>query len=102
MTALLLLTAIWAPAQNPSADQPKPPADGFKPDPAWKPLGKSVWFDAKQRKLIVRARVALREGALEHLLCLEQTKEHQSVLATDAVPRLIHSGLILAAGEPGG
>jgi hypothetical protein len=75
--------------------------DAFKPDPKWKSLGKSIWFDPAEKRLIVRSRVCLREGALEHLMCLSETKEHESILATDAEPRRIHAGLILVAGEPG-
>jgi hypothetical protein len=78
-----------------------PQPDDFKPDPSWKAQGKSLWFDPKERKLILRARVAIQDGFLEHLLCLSQTKEHESVLATDAEPRLIHAGLLLTGAEPG-
>lgn len=80
-----------------------PPADKFTPDPAWKALDKtnSLFFDPKDRKLIIRARVCLREGYLEHLLCSEQTKEHESILATKATPRMIHAGLILTGAEKG-
>lgn len=95
MIATLLLAALVA-----AADEP-PPADTFKPDPAWKPLGRSLWFDPKEKRLVLRARVALREGYLEHLLCLEQTKEHESILATNATPRLIHAGLLLTGAEVG-
>ncbi len=73
----------------------------FRPDPGWKALGRDLWFDPIKRELVMRARVASTEGYLEHLLCLEQSKEHESVLATWASPRLIHAGLILAVGEPG-
>lgn len=93
MLALALLLPLGA--QDPA------PADSFKPDPAWKALGEAIWFDPEARELIVRGRVALREGYLEHLLCLERTKEHESVLATEAAPRMIHAGLILLLGEPG-
>jgi hypothetical protein len=81
----------------------KAAADTFKPEPHWKALDedKQVWLDPKTRRLIVRARVCLREGPLEHLLCSSQTKEHESILATDAKPRAIHAGLIVVAGEPG-
>ncbi|MHC5537787.1 YdjY domain-containing protein, partial [Singulisphaera rosea] len=48
-----------------------------------------------------RARVALREGPLEHLLCLKGTKEHEAVLATEASPRAIHAGLLLTGAETG-
>jgi hypothetical protein len=100
MFAMIVWAAVFMPFQD-LASGAKAATDSFKPDPSWKSLGKAIWFDAKTRSLVVRARVALREGPLEHLLCLEQTKEHESVLATDAAPRLIHAGLILSAGEPG-
>ena len=60
--------------QTPPANNTRP-ADAFRPDPAWKPFGPSLWFDPAQRRLVVRARVVFREGALEHLLCLKGTKD---------------------------
>lgn len=94
MNALLLLTMTLI-------GQDGIPKDAFEPDPAWKPLGKAIWFDARNRQLMIRARVVLREGYLEHLLCLEQTKEHESILATEAPPRLIHAGLLLTGADVG-
>ncbi len=80
-----------------------PPADTFVPDPAWKPLDKTgaLFFDPRDRRVILRARVCLREGFLEHLLCAEMSKEHESVLATKANARAIHAGLLLAKATPG-
>jgi hypothetical protein len=100
-TSLLFvaLTALGAPPE-PTPD-PAAPVDAFRPDPAWKPLGPSLWFDPKARELIIRARVVLREGPLEHLLCLKGTKEHEAILATPAAPRQIHAGLLLTGAEPG-
>jgi hypothetical protein len=80
---------------------PTAPEDNYEPDPAWKSLGPATWFDAKGRQLILRGRVCLREGALEHLLCKSRTKEHESILATDAPPKLIHAGLLLTGAEVG-
>jgi hypothetical protein len=99
MTSLLLLVALF----GGPADDRKAVADDFHPDPAWKPLArdKPIWFDPKEKRVILRARVALTDGYLEHLLCLEQTKEHESILATDAPPRAIHVGLLLTGAEPG-
>jgi len=106
----LLLPAVAALAGDEPKAKPKQPArpeaprtipDDFQPDPSWKALGRSLWFDPAQKRLVLRARVALREGALEHLLCREQTKEHESILATDASPRMIHAGLILTGAQPG-
>ena len=76
--------------------------DGFKPDPKWKPLSRALWFDPSAKRLILRAEVSLREGALEHLLCLRRTKEHESILATPATPKLIQAGLLLTGAEVGG
>ena len=93
MTASLLLgVLLLLPTQKelPKFDGPVgPPADKFTPDPSWKALDKtnSLFFDPKDRSLILRARVCLREGYLEHLLCSEQTKEHESILATKATPK---------------
>jgi hypothetical protein len=103
MTAALLLLAGFAatpPEQKPPF-QPGPPVDTFEPNPAWKPLGPALWFDPAQKRLLLRARVVLREGYLEHLLCLNQSKEHESILATAAPPRLIHAGLLLTGAEVG-
>ena len=71
--------------------------------PNWKPLGRGLWFDAqsKPKRLIIEARVVLRDGALEHLLCLKGTKEHEAIVATPADPKQIHAGLLLTGAEPG-
>jgi len=95
-TILTLLVLAGAPP-----NVPVEPTDDFQPKPSWKALGPSLWFDPEGKQLIVRARVALREGPLEPLLCLKGTKEHEPVLATPAVPRQIHAGLLLTGAEPG-
>lgn len=98
ITALSLAIAL---AAEPPGTAAKPAADSFRPDPTWRELGPSLWFDPKGKRLVIRARVALREGPLEHLLCLKGTKEHEAVLATPATPRLIHAGLLLTGAEKG-
>ncbi len=103
MITPLLLAALMT---LPQAQDGRPngiPKDDFKPDPAWKKLDKSdsLWFDPKGRRLIMRARVCLREGYLEHLLCSELTKEHESILATKADPKAIKAGLILTGAKEG-
>src|SRR5689334_851494 len=97
--ALTLATLLALAAASPEA--PRPPNDSFHPDPAWKPIGQSLWFDPQGKRLILRARVVLVEGPLEHLLCLRGTKEHEAILATDAAPRKIHAGLLLTGAEVG-
>ncbi|AGA29271.1 YdjY domain-containing protein [Singulisphaera acidiphila] len=99
-TSLALATALLVLGAPPS-ESPQPTTDTFQPDPGWKPVGRSLWFDPREKRLVLRARVALREGPLEHLLCLKGTKEHEAVLATDAIPRMIHAGLILTGAKQG-
>lgn len=95
--AVLALAFLGAPPEG----QEPVPADNFQPDAAWKPLGPSLWFDPTKKQLVIRARVVLREGPLEHLLCLKSTKEHEAILATPAVPFRIKAGLLLTGADAG-
>src|SRR5256885_50351 len=103
--ALVITLALAAPpADAPRAKaEAKDAADAgtILPDPSWKALDPSLWFDPKGRSLIVRARVVFREGPLEHLLCLKGTKEHEAILATDAAPYQIQAGLLATGARKG-
>ena len=92
---------LVVPSVLPADDGGKPQSEVLRPDPSWKSLGPNLWFDLKAKRVILRARVVLREGYLEHLMCSKGTKEHEAILATDAVPHQIHAGLILTGAEPG-
>lgn len=91
--SLLTQSAI---AQQNKPNEPPPP----EPDQSWKSLGKDLWFDPARRELVILSQVVLREGPLEHLLCLKGTKEHESILATSAEARAIHAGLLLTKAVP--
>src|SRR4051812_5397125 len=101
--SLALMLALAFARAAPPPDAPKDAADAntIRPDPAWKTLGRSLWFDPQGRRLIVGARVVLREGPLEHLLCLKGTKEHEAILATPAVPFQIQAGLLATGARKG-
>jgi hypothetical protein len=107
---LLFVLAVTAAAESPTNRPEQSHADSVgvpgatethQPDPAWKPLGRALWFEPKHKRLIIAAKVVLREGPLEHLVCLKGTKEHEAILATQARPRDIHAGLLLTGAEPG-
>jgi hypothetical protein len=102
---MLFLVPVLLGLTNDASQQDPPaaaaPTPGPEIEPGWKPLGRSLWFEPDAKRLIIRARVVLREGPLEHLLCLKGTKEHEAILATDAQPRQIHAGLLLTGAEPG-
>ena len=87
-------TLLRKPARSPAGE-------AISPDAAWTKLGQSLWFDARERRLYLKARVVLREGYLEHLMCLKGTKEHEAILSTDAVPSQIQAGLIATGADPG-
>jgi hypothetical protein len=58
-------------------------------------------IQGKQRRVIVRAAVCLREGQLEGLLTRKGTKEHEYILAADVDARHIHELLLLCGAEKG-
>jgi hypothetical protein len=72
-----------------------------------KKLGPRVYFEripeGDQRRVYVETTVCLREGeyGLEFLLCRRATKEHESVLHTEADARIIHLGLEAAGATAG-
>ncbi len=103
MVLLLYCASVLLAGDEPPAVGPgqRPAATTLEPSPRWKPLGRSLWFDPGKKQLVVRAKVVLREGPLEHLVCLKGTKEHEAILATDAEPWQIHTGLLLTGAEPG-
>ena len=102
LITVTLLALLATTAQTPAdPEPPKASKDTFQPDPSWKSLGASLWFDAKSHRVILRAKVVLRDGPLEHLLCLNGTKEHEAILATGAAPKSIHAALLLTGAEPG-
>ncbi len=63
----------------------------------------NVWLAVtpKSRAVAVLAKVVLRRGILEHLLCLTGTKEHEAILAATLTPEVLHAALIAAGAEPG-
>ena len=67
------------------------------------PLNKSgtVLLDVKGNRVSLKSKVVLREGLLEMLCCLVQTKEHESILAVNARAKVIHAGLLALGAKPG-
>ncbi|MGI9518474.1 MAG: YdjY domain-containing protein, partial [Pirellulaceae bacterium] len=96
------------PIEDPQAPQPVAPAEvheALQPlvEKSWTRLhpGYEVWFDIKNKQVIVGGRVCFREGPLEMFACPMHTKEHESVVATVSNAEIIHAGL-LAVGAING
>jgi hypothetical protein len=66
-------------------------------------IGDNVYLeiDGKQRRVIVKAKICLREGRLEGLLTRTMAKEHEYLLAADCDARHIHTALVTAGAKPG-
>jgi hypothetical protein len=98
---ILSLSLVLGAVSGQGAPAPDAATQSLRPEAGWKELGRNVWFDAKERCVILRARVVFREGPLEHLMCVKGTKEHEAIVATDAPPRAIHAALILTGAREG-
>lgn len=61
----------------------------------------TVLLDTAGKRLILKGEVVLREGLLELLACLKQTKEHEAILSVDTKARDVHAGLLALGAEPG-
>ena len=104
-----LMVVVLSPLvlQTHAADKPvgkdKPPAKGVESKGEPTPLNKSgtVLIDLQAKRLLVKSEVVLREGLLEMLACLKQTKEHESLLSVDARAQVIHAGLVALGAEVG-
>src|SRR6516164_5715240 len=94
LAGLALATAVGC--DEPPPPPPEPPAKKVQ-------VGPNVFVEiqGEHRRVLVNARVCLREGALEQLLTRKNTKEHEAVLAADVDARKIHEALLLAGAAEG-
>jgi hypothetical protein len=104
LSVAALLLGLGACRLAVSADQPsdqKPVASKDADEP--KPLNKpgTVLLDAKNKKLLLKSEVVLREGLLELFVCLKQTKEHESILAVNTQAQIVHAGLLALGAQAG-
>jgi hypothetical protein len=67
------------------------------------PLNKeeTVLLDKKGKRVLLKTHVVLRQGALELLCCLKQTKEHEAILSLDAKAYVVHTALLALDAKPG-
>ncbi len=98
------------PVKQPAEDEPQFPDATKLPDDLLdkekltplNPTG-TVLLDVPNRRVFAKTNVCFTEGVLEMLLCLTQTKEHESILVFDGKAQTIHAGLLalgLKEGTP--
>lgn len=73
------------------------------PHPGWTRLSptEEIWVDFQAKKLVIGGRIAIDEGPIELLACPSGSKEHESIVAVNASPRLVYAGLLALGLEPG-
>lgn len=69
--------------------------------PATQPADHPVHLKVDKQKVTIDAKVCLRSGPLEFLLCKQGTKEHESILNTNAEASNIHAALLVLGLTPG-
>lgn len=74
----------------------------FEPPPSAKQISKkNLWIDRDQGRVYIDGYVAMREGPLEMFACPAGTKEHESVVATLARAKEVHTALLAIGAQPG-
>jgi hypothetical protein len=96
----------FAAAPLPADDQPAKPDSAKEQAPtegSLVPLNKeaTVLLDKKGKRVLLKTHVVLRQGALELLCCLKQTKEHEAILSLDAKAYVVHTALLALDAQPG-
>jgi hypothetical protein len=87
-------------ATCPAGENPSSKLDQVQEPVALNPE-KSVLLDRQDKKLILETEVVFRAGLLEMLVCLKQTKEHESILSLNAKASTVHAGLLALGAETG-
>lgn len=60
-----------------------------------------VWVTADRQQVILGGTICLREGLLEFFACRARSKEHESIVAFDIKPHLIHAALLVIGAKQG-
>ena len=105
------------PPGPPQADSQANPFDGERPVKLLNPLDdrlskllnqgiplnpeKTIFVDQKKKRVLLRTEVACQDCLLEMFCCLEQTKEHESVVWLRGHAKLVHVALLAVGAEPG-
>lgn len=96
LSVVLILTIGSSRGDEPKQEDLKPEKKLIAMNPA-----KTVLVDKEGKRVILKGKVVLREGALELLVCKKQTKEHEAILSVDGKAYVIHAALLAIGAVPG-
>jgi len=87
----------------PEPDQPKVDDGIAMPAPvgAVKHPSAPLWVDAKNKVVYVDGFICVTKGYLEVFACVKGYKQHESVLAINAKPSLVHTALLAIGAKQG-
>lgn len=60
-----------------------------------------IWVDMKRKIVVLDGEIVLREGALEVFVCMQGTKEHESIIAVPIASHIVHAALLAVGAKPG-
>ncbi len=107
MKRAVFIAILLAAATGPLAGDDEPtelsPADGQSPQQGTGLLSlPGMTLDLAARKITLQARVGLRQGLLELLVCRENSgRGHETLLVTPALPSDVHAALLALGLSPG-
>ncbi len=109
LAAIVSIMASRASAADGSPDAPanaasdKPAAAETSADGNIVYLNKehNVWIDKKNKQVVMKGKIAVREGNLEMLACPQGTKEHESIVAVETRAFPVHAALIALGAKMG-
>ena len=90
MSYALLFTVLTVVGSAEEAKEPNAPADPFP----------GITVDVKNHQVSMDAKVCLRRGILEYLVCKAQTFEHEAIFSTTVIGSHLHAALLLIGSEP--
>ena len=60
-----------------------------------------VWFDVKNKQVVLSGKVCQRDALLEMFACPAGTKEHESIIGVKAKAQIVHAALLAAGAKSG-
>jgi hypothetical protein len=96
---VLACLAGGAPADGQATRPSEPPAT--RPASSQAAALPHLRIDPAKRTIEMDTHVALTDGVLELLICRANSKEHESILATPALPSHVHAALLALGLTPG-
>src|SRR5688572_6193568 len=102
MLLVMGMCSLWPALSVVAVDTPQSGSKSTT-DPALVALNPqgTVLLDAAGKRLLLKGEVCMREGLLEMLACLKQSKEHESIVSVETRAQIVHAGLLAIGLEPG-